>query len=44
VTSNISSESVGGPFPDNRYLKDDQDWLLKNSTTMGLRLYLGASF
>lgn len=44
ITSRVQSESVEGPSPDSRYLEDDKDWLLKNTMTMGLRFYLGASF
>lgn len=44
VTTTISSESVTGISPDSRYMKEDQDWLVKNPASIGLRFYLGASF
>lgn len=44
VTSRISSESVSGSSPNSIYMKDDQDWLVKNPASIGLRFYLGASF
>lgn len=44
LTSNVNTESLSGPNPNSRYLKEDQDWLLKNGITMALRFYLGATF
>ncbi len=44
VTTHITSESVSGPYPNPQYMKEDQDWLVKNSASIGLRFYLGASF
>lgn len=44
VTSSVHSESVTGPYANNRYLEEDKDWLLKKAIGVGLRFYLGASF
>ncbi len=46
ITSQVNSEkeSSGAPNAYSRSLKDEEDYYIKSSSTIGLRFYLGASF